>query len=1243
MDARHVSERAELVPASSVHLSSESPLCVRHFYTLVVMEMATETPMPSEVVAAIQASVVHRFRMLLVALTIGYGMIFLLSTALLLYMRHNRSVAFRGDASAARKIILPAFQPLLWLFSLVSLTFTLYFLASLTLTDIKVTASKVETEAYYSGRLFVMIVAMVYIHQKSVTTPALQRAVAISLLLCTYNLPIVWYTSTYASASIAYYVPMFTRLPMPLLFIWACISPPARASKQAIREYSVFVLIYYVLFATYSELFYESKVDAGFTVCFLNIFWGSLCPLVIWRTLKADTEHWRGLGQRACLLQTLFRQKHNLDERISSRGLHVLIEMHRKYIIDFAYLELKERIGVGSSAVVLKGVLHSNIPVAIKVYTPHDLIDETVAEFSHEAALCGALHHPNIVKFHGMCVCPPTICLVSELCQGSLDDITRALARRKHDARRQQLLINLQYMIDATRAVAYLHSFSPAFLHRDIKPANFLVDAQCVVKLTDFGESRSLPKATLSNTMMRMSTTSSGAGGDVWVSMPTPTSTPTMPERNAMTVRGTADYMAPELINGKAGQALYGEAADVYSLAITLWDIMHPLDEKYPEANGNHFKIFDAVLNGKRPTISDSCHPEVTRILAEAWEGQPNRRPSAQYILSSLEKLKEELSCDVAMALAETIEKKVIQAKKGGPVTTEQLITGQLLMQRMLEFDFVETVEEASRLGNGLMSDGYLHHSRHQEPFYKTTESFFFDHHALIRYVDMGAVRRLLTPTSIDKGKGTRVAGISQYPKHHVGDAGNPSLTSTMADSVVGERSRLSSISSKLSAHTHYVRDPHNKEPQECPCRKLGRGLGQVRGQRRRFRRNKKWYAIVEESILTENLLTDELDHTGESTYDDSPTNASDMEAAILHDSDDDIHVAGESEDDHSVNNFLKTKSKGSWAVCKVNPRTDARNKGERFPAFAIFATARLRSAARSPETHASFREVIVSAWHQDPRLRSSAQNIVSILESIQEEVLASFAAQLGSELVGRGDEGEIPPPAVVSSSRSGDRRQPLDRSFSGHDVIEYLTKLEYVAFPGEAIRMGNPLADAELLRYVKHARSFEDADAERYYFDDDHIQLCQLLNVKDMTPDEAQTQRRHMHADERAETMTATSATASATRRSHITQRSGNRSCAGSSSLYSGVLLLENGGLCACRKFWQRLEIAKSSRRRFRRNHRRQNHQELNSQFDAITEESVITTQLLMGGGDDATSAGEGDSGDFDEFDSVVVNVIEA
>ncbi|KAI9912393.1 hypothetical protein PsorP6_006085 [Peronosclerospora sorghi] len=59
-------------------------------------------------------------------------------------------------------------------------------------------------------------------------------------------------------------------------------------------------------------------------------------------------------------------------------------------------------------------------------------------------------------------------------------------------------------MIDATRAVVYIQSFTPAFLHRDLKPSNFWVDDYGTCKLTDFGESRSFPAKQKTDGLNRM-------------------------------------------------------------------------------------------------------------------------------------------------------------------------------------------------------------------------------------------------------------------------------------------------------------------------------------------------------------------------------------------------------------------------------------------------------------------------------------------------------------------------------------------------------------------------------------------------------------------------------------------------------------------------------------------------------------------------------------------------------------------
>ncbi|RLN46340.1 hypothetical protein BBJ29_006595 [Phytophthora kernoviae] len=240
----------------------------------------------------------------------------------------------------------------------------------------------------------------------------------------------------------------------------------------------------------------------------------------------------------------------------------VYMRHHRS---DFAYLKLQRKIGAGASAVVFQGILHSKIPVAIKVYTPRMLSEETVAEFSHEAALC--------------------------------------------------------------------------------------------------------------------------------------------------------DYMAPELIEGKAGTAVYGEAADIYSLAITLWDIVNPLGSKYPEANRSHLQVFDSVLVGERPPLGPSMHPELRRLLTEAWHQQPERRPSATYILTALETLQQEVGAHTALGLASVVER----------TDDSCIVSGQLLIQHMLKLNFVDSTAEACRVGNSLMCAGFLHHVHHQESFRKPTEQFYFD------------------------------------------------------------------------------------------------------------------------------------------------------------------------------------------------------------------------------------------------------------------------------------------------------------------------------------------------------------------------------------------------------------------------------------------------------------------------------------------------------------------------------------
>ncbi|TYZ63579.1 hypothetical protein PybrP1_004607, partial [[Pythium] brassicae (nom. inval.)] len=122
-----------------------------------------------EELAMIQTKIVEYFQTKLehlsVVVMVMYSTLCAFCFALIVYLRRNKSGAHKGDSGAARKALLPAFEPLLWILA------------------------------------FVLLLVVVFMLQKSVTIPALIRAVAITLVLSTYTLPIAWYMQRYNDIS----------------------------------------------------------------------------------------------------------------------------------------------------------------------------------------------------------------------------------------------------------------------------------------------------------------------------------------------------------------------------------------------------------------------------------------------------------------------------------------------------------------------------------------------------------------------------------------------------------------------------------------------------------------------------------------------------------------------------------------------------------------------------------------------------------------------------------------------------------------------------------------------------------------------------------------------------------------------------------------------------------------------------------------------------------------------------------
>ena len=215
---------------------------------------------------------------------------------------------------------------------------------------------------------------------------------------------------------------------------------------------------------------------------------------------------------------------------------------------------------------------------------------DAMAEFTKEVNMLDKLRCDQIIHFYGAVFIPNKICMVTEFAQyGSLQDL---INKRKDNPPSER--VRLKMILDGAKGIEYLHA--NGILHRDIKPDNLLcvsleenVTVNC--KLTDFGSARNL------NMLMTNMTFTKGIGSPV--------------------------YMAPEVLNKQK----YKKPSDVYSFAVTIYEVMI-WDDAYPK---KHFQfpwdIADFVNSGKRPNNQDIIpNKKIEKIVEDSWCQEPRDR-----------------------------------------------------------------------------------------------------------------------------------------------------------------------------------------------------------------------------------------------------------------------------------------------------------------------------------------------------------------------------------------------------------------------------------------------------------------------------------------------------------------------------------------------------------------------------------------------------------------------------------------
>ncbi|KAA8514894.1 hypothetical protein F0562_018073 [Nyssa sinensis] len=211
--------------------------------------------------------------------------------------------------------------------------------------------------------------------------------------------------------------------------------------------------------------------------------------------------------------------------------------------------------------------------VAIKILDKAKVLKhKMIGQIKREISTMKLIRHPNVIRMSEVMASKTKIYIVLEFVTGGeLFDKISSKGRLKEDESRNyfQQLIN---------AVDYCHS--RGVFHRDLKPENLLLDANGVLKVSDFGLS-ALPQQIREDGLLH-------------------------------TTCGTPNYVAPEVINNKGYD---GAKADLWSCGVILFVLMAgylPFEESNLMAL--YKKIFKADFTCP-PWFSSSAKKLIKRIL----------------------------------------------------------------------------------------------------------------------------------------------------------------------------------------------------------------------------------------------------------------------------------------------------------------------------------------------------------------------------------------------------------------------------------------------------------------------------------------------------------------------------------------------------------------------------------------------------------------------------------------------------
>ncbi|GAA6058203.1 hypothetical protein JCM3770_005010 [Rhodotorula araucariae] len=258
--------------------------------------------------------------------------------------------------------------------------------------------------------------------------------------------------------------------------------------------------------------------------------------------------------------------------------------------------EAGDCIGTGSFGIIRKVVRRVDGQVLARKELNYGRMDERdLKQLTEEVNILEKLGtNDHIVRYYERFVDKPSsmLYILMEYCAGG--DLAGVITRCRKNGQSLPEDVVWTYLAQITLALHDCHSETdangkkkPVILHRDIKPENVFLDENHNLKLGDFGLSKAMEQAAMTQTYV-----------------------------------GTPYYMSPELINGQP----YDVKSDIWALGCLIYELCagHP---PFHEARTQP-ELAVMIREGKIPDLPRSYSPRLGQVVKAMLRQNPKQRPN---------------------------------------------------------------------------------------------------------------------------------------------------------------------------------------------------------------------------------------------------------------------------------------------------------------------------------------------------------------------------------------------------------------------------------------------------------------------------------------------------------------------------------------------------------------------------------------------------------------------------------------